>query len=106
VRVNIVRLHVLAVNSTTNGWVCVAVAIGMEGGFAKVGSYGGVRQPSAGVLHLMNLLFDIFHLLRCLSPLLLESSGSLLAFNILFRLLLPISLFFLSTLAAAAQGTI
>ena len=105
-RVNIVRLHVLAVNSSTNGWVCVSVAIGVEGRLAKVGGYGGVRQPSAGVLHLMNLLFDIFHLLRCLSPLLLESSGSLLAFNILFRLLLPISLFFLSTLAAAAQGTI
>jgi hypothetical protein len=26
------------------------------------------------VLHLMNLLLDIFHLLRCLCPLLLESS--------------------------------
>ena len=105
-RVNIVRLHILAVNSTTNGWVCVAVAIGVEGRLSKVGGYGRVRHPSAGVLHLMNLLLDIFHLLRCLSPLLLESCGSLLSFNILFRLLFPISLFILSALAAAAQGTI
>ena len=71
VRINIVRLHVLAVNSTTDGWVCVPVAIRVEGGLPEVGSYSGIRQPSAGVLHLMNLLLDIFHLLSCLSPLLL-----------------------------------
>jgi hypothetical protein len=58
------------------------------------------------VLHLMNLLLDIFHLLRCLSPLFLESSRPLLAFNILFRLLLPILLLYICTLSAAAHGTI
>ena len=98
VRINIVRLHVLPVDSTTDGWVCVPVAVGVEGWLPEVRSYCGVRQPSASVLHLMNLLLDIFHLLRCLSPFLLESSGPLLAFKILFRLLLPVLLLYLSTL--------
>ena len=84
VRINIVRLHVLAIDSTTDGWVGIPVSVGVKGGLPEVGSYSRVRQPSAGVLHLMNLLLDIFHLLRCLSPLLLESSGPLLAFNVLF----------------------
>ena len=98
VRINIVRLHVLPVDSTTDGWVCVTVAVGVEGWLPEVCSYCGVRQPSAGVLHLMNLLLDIFHLLRSLSPFLLESSGPLFAFKILFRLLLPVLLLYLSTL--------
>lgn len=42
VRINIVRLHVLAVNSTTDGWVCVPVTIRVEGGLTEVGSYSGI----------------------------------------------------------------
>ena len=70
-RVDIMRFHVLTVDSTSDSWVCVAVTVGMEGRFPKVGSDCRIWQPSAGMFHLMNFLFNIFKLLGGLRSLLL-----------------------------------
>jgi hypothetical protein len=43
VRINIVCLHVLAINSTTDCRVCVPIAVGVEGGLPEVSRYSGVR---------------------------------------------------------------
>jgi len=77
VRVNIMRLHVLSVDSAANSWICVAVTIRMKSGLSKIRGNGRVREPPTGVLHLMYLFLDILQLLRGLCPFLLECSLSL-----------------------------
>ena len=103
VRVNIVRLHVLAIDGATNCRVCVTVTIRMKSRLPEIGGNGRVREPLADPLHLIYLFFYVLELLGCLRSLFLQCSLSLLAFEVFLRLLLPLLFFLLGGLPAPAH---
>jgi hypothetical protein len=91
-RVNVVCLHVLPVDSATSSRIGIPVAVGVKGRFAKVRGDGRVREPSAHMFHLMDLVLDILELLGSLSSLLLNGLLSLLLLHFLARLFLLLAL--------------
>lgn len=92
-RVDIMSLHILTINSTSNGRIGISVSVRVKSGLTKIGRDSRIRQPSAHMLHLMNLMLDVFQLFGSLCSLLLVCLISLLQFHLFLRLLFFLTLF-------------
>ena len=59
-RINIVGLHVLTVNSSSVCWICVSVSVGMESWLTEESGQRGVWQPPRAQLQILQLLTELF----------------------------------------------
>lgn len=92
-RVDIMSFHILTINSASNGRIGISVTVRVKSGLTKIGRDSRIRQPSAHMLHLMDLMLDVLQLFGSLSSLLLDCLISLLQFHLFLRLFFFLALF-------------